>query len=367
MATEFASLPIIDLAPLHSAFPPEEVVNKLSQQLYDVFSTTGFAYLVNAPLTYSHDAVFDLAKEFFNVREVEKWRLAKKNFREHNQNTYRGYFPPQQGSDNLKEGFEIGPAKPLSSKGASKRYPVNLTEPNVWPEDDVSFFRQRSEMLYYELQALSARLLSLLAISLGKPSTFFATYLEDSMSTLRYLHYPPAPDAAKGRRPELCCTPHTDSGILTLLHQDSTGGLEVLNAADEWVAAPYVPGSIVVNIGDLMAMVSGDRFIATRHRVKSPASGRSRYSVPFFFEPGPSCVVKSVDAAEDEDAGVVYSEHVLSKVSVCRDAYTTSKRVCVSLLISVWQMSTWVEFQNKPSQIDVGRKSRNSAVAVEAF
>lgn len=122
---------------------------------------------------------------------------------------------------------------------------------------------------------------------------------------------------------ELSSTPHTDSGLLTLLHQDATGGLEVLNAAGEWVAAPYVPGSLVVNIGDLMAEMSGRRFVATMHRVRS-SSGNSdkksgkggRYSVPFFFEPGVDALV----GREGEE--VPYGDFVLGK------------------------MKTWVEFQD---------------------
>lgn len=150
-------------------------------------------------------------------------------------------------------------------------------------------------------------LLSLLAITLGKEPSYFDPYLEGSVSTLRYLHYPAIdpPSPQQG----LCCTPHTDSGILTLLHQDSTGGLEILNRDGRWTAAPYVPGSIVVNIGDLMAKVSGGRFRATCHRVRS-SPGQDRYSVPFFFEPGVNCAVQSVD---DGDV-IVYGEHVLSKM-----------------------------------------------------
>ena len=116
----------------------------------------------------------------------------------------------------------------------------------------------------------------------------------------------------------LSCTPHTDSGIITLLHQDATGGLEVLNAADEWIPAPYVPGSIVVNIGDLMARVSGARFKATMHRVRTPPSNPAsenpelgRFSVPFFFEPGEDCVIP-VEGGEEK---VVYGEYVRKKMS----------------------------------------------------
>lgn len=221
--------------------------------------------------------------------------------------TFR-YFPSQAGDDNLKEGFELGSpsSKPLASVSSQK---FNLTDPNVFPSS-MPTFQLGCENLYVELQALSTSLLHLLASSHGKPSSFFDHYLTDSLSTLRLLHYPPVPAS---RQQEPICTPHTDSGILTLLHQDETGGLEVRNSNGEWIPAPYVPGSVVVNIGDLMAKLSGNRWIATFHRVRSSKSAgttpKGRYSVPFFFEPGMNCVVKSVHGVE-----VVYGEHVLEKM-----------------------------------------------------
>ncbi|RAK95969.1 isopenicillin N synthase family dioxygenase [Aspergillus ibericus CBS 121593] len=333
MATTFASLPIIDVSSLQDQ-PPQELP-ELSQRLYHVFTTTGFAYLVNHPLSFNHDELFAMAREFFSLALEEKMQLGKTSFRPQNSNAYRGYFPtqPLEGSDNLKEGFEIGP--PSTSRTSTSSHQINLSEPNVWPTRFHS--RRNLEQLYTELQALASKLLSLLALSLGQPADLFDSYLVDSLSTLRLLHYPvvePSPnsdvDSALGSSPDsisnvkLSCNPHTDSGILTLLHQDPTGGLEVRDASGNWIPAPYIPGSLVVNIGDLMAKVSGGRFVATMHRVRAPqghsgtAGGLGRISVPFFFEPGERCLIRSVNG--DGDA-VVYGDHVRAK------------------------MQTWVEYQ----------------------
>lgn len=248
----------------------------------------------------------------------------------------------------------MGPTQPLQSSSATAHHSrFNLTESNIWPDSTAYPSRPRLEQLYSELQSLSSTILSLLAISLNKPSDFFAPYLTDSLSTLRLLHYPATShtktadtyvDSSSSTPPpehtsdpvKLSCTPHTDSGILTLLHQDATGGLEVQDSSGNWVAAPYVPESIVVNIGDLMAMVSGGRFVATMHRVRAPPPPPSlarhkgiegvnedeeesttakfgRFSVPFFFEPGEKCLVQSVDDG-DGDGGVVYGNHVRAKM-----------------------------------------------------
>ena len=347
MTTSFSSLPIVDLSILSSSSPSESDLEALSNQLHNVFATTGFAYLTNPPLSFSHDDVFNLAGEFFSIKNHEKMKLAKKTFVKANKNTYRGYFPPQPGQlDNLKEGFEVGPptAPKQGNTGVSQKF--NLAEPNVWPREDI-FIRGRArlEKLYGELQSLSSTLLSLLAVSLDQPVDFFSNYLGDSLSTLRLLHYPPQTSNRSPQAGEvnLCCTPHTDSGILTLLHQDPTGGLEVLNASGDWVPAPYVPNSLVVNIGDLLAKVSGGRFVATMHRVRtneggaSRSDGMGRFSVPFFFEPGENCLVRSIDGGES----VVYGDHVRKK------------------------MGTWVEFQEFPDERV--EAVQTSGVAVEAY
>ncbi|KAL2366674.1 hypothetical protein RJZ56_000259 [Blastomyces dermatitidis] len=311
MATTFPALPIVDLSPLKSSHElGAEQQKDLASQLYNVFATTGFAYLVNHPLSFDHQVLFDISRDFFALPTEEKMK----------------YFPmqPDLASDNLKEGFEIGPQKSIPQTPASNSISnathlpkINLSEPNVWPAPAVFPSRAKLELLHNELQALASTLLSLLAISLGS----------DADADVH-------PDPLK-----LSCTPHTDSGILTLLHQDATGGLEVQNADGKWVAAPYVPKSIVVNIVDLMAKVSCGRFVATMHRVRAPpataptsisASSANaaaamqqsgRFSMPFFFEPGEKCLIKSVDDELGVDA-VVYGEHVRAK------------------------MKTWVEFQD---------------------
>ncbi|MCJ1279567.1 hypothetical protein MMC21_007391 [Puttea exsequens] len=319
MAT--SALPIIDLTCLSSGIESKDTAS-LSNAISNAFSTTGFAYLTNAPISFTHTQIFALASEFFSLPEGDKLSVAKRTFQPANPNTYRGYFPAQTGSDNLKEGFEIGPPDPLPQI-FSPNAKFNLTEANIWPTSYKS--RQQAEQLYAELQALSAKLLSLMAQALGKDASFFASYLNDSTSTLRFLHYPPITPPAPHQT--LCCTPHTDSGMLTLLHQDATGGLEILGPDDQWTPAPYLPNSIVVNIGDLMARVSGGRFKATWHCVRS-VPGRERYSVPFFFEPGVRCEVQGV---EREGEGVVYGMHVLEK------------------------MRGWVEFQDLDGEGEKGK------------
>lgn len=91
MATTFSSLPIVDLSALKHDNASPEALADLSGRLHNVFATTGFAYLVNSPLSFSPEDVFGMASEFFSLPEESKMSVAKRSFNRENQNTYRGY------------------------------------------------------------------------------------------------------------------------------------------------------------------------------------------------------------------------------------------------------------------------------------
>ncbi len=253
------------------------------------------------------------------------------------------YFPAQPGADpqNLKAGFELGPSHRLPPSSRPSTSPFILTEPNCFPPTAQFPSRDRLETLYAELSSLSSTLLALLASSLGKNPASFTSIMRNSVSTLRLLHYPghhatTIDSASPSDAPadKLSCTPHTDSGLLTLLHQDATGGLEVRNAAGAWIPAPHVPGSVVVDVGDLLARMSGGRFVATMHRVRSAPA--ERFSVPFFSEPGVDAMV----GARGEE--VRYEEFVLDK------------------------MGAWVEFQDEMEEMEI-RSAVSASSEVHAY
>lgn len=83
-------LPVIDLSSLASLQTEMADTHRLATQLGKAFETDGFAYLVNVPLTFTHEKVFSIAKSFFRLSEDKKLRLAKKTFQRENSNTYRG-------------------------------------------------------------------------------------------------------------------------------------------------------------------------------------------------------------------------------------------------------------------------------------
>ena len=320
MATNFSSLPIIDLDTVKN-WSGQEVTDeiiKLSSYIRQVFQTVGFGYIVNHGVSYSHDDILRMCKEFFSIDIEAKMALAKRSFVPTNGNTYRGYFPVQQGDDSYKEGFEIGQIEQSGGTDLNKKF--NLLEANVWPKSHDGL--KRSMQNYYqECLALGDKLMRLIALAFDLDVNFFRPYFDHSISTLRFLHYPSRD--ANGQQ-LLSCAAHTDSGILTILYQDQSGGLEVLNSAGKWIPAPYVSESYVINLGDLMSRWTGGYLVSTQHRVRAVV-GRSRFSVPFFFEPNINSIIAPITTAKEGHQSdfepVKYGHYLINK------------------------MTTWVEYQ----------------------
>jgi len=227
-------------------------------------------------------AAFDASKRFFALDEAVKsrWHIDRSAIR-------RGFDPvgwqaldPDQPAD-LKESFYLGVDRPADDPLVRAGTPNH--GPNQWPDEAaVPGFRAAVQACDAALAALAHRLMRLLALGLHLAPDHFARYTRDPMPVLRLLHYPPQPaTAAPG---QIGCGAHTDWGGITLLAQDDAGGLQVQTLAGDWIEAPPVAGSFVVNLGDLMARWTNDRYRSTLHRVINRRAGRDRYSIAYFFD-----------------------------------------------------------------------------------
>jgi isopenicillin N synthase-like dioxygenase len=183
----------------------------------------------------------------------------------------------------LKEVLNTGPVDPPPHRITDEDEWV-VWSPNLWPAALPEL--EASWTAYYRsMQALANRLMRLFAEALSLPATYFDPYVDHAACGLRGICYP-----ARSTPPEpgqLRAGAHTDYGTLPLLRQDAVAGLEVTTRSGEWVGVETIPDAFVVNIGDLMAGWTNDRWRSTVHRVTDPSAGADgslerRFSMPFF-------------------------------------------------------------------------------------
>ena len=240
--------------------------------------------------------------------------LATQHYVPANQNRYRGYFPLLKKSHAFKEGFEVG-WQHYQKTGA----PYIFDEISIWPKDAPYPAWEAQLKHYFDAQLeISQCLLRAFEFHFKLRDGWLCKRFDNTLSTLRLLHYPALGNemdtsALEHSGEALYSTPtHTDSGILTLLLQDGSGGLEVKHSSGCWLEASPIPGALLMNIGDLLERWTGGIFKATAHRVKSPS--HSRYSVPFFFEPSPDAVIEPFDK-KNSSAPIIYQDYLADKLS----------------------------------------------------
>lgn len=303
-------IPIVDLSALYDSRSSVRDRAEIAQALGRACGEIGFAYLWGLPL--SEESLRRARREagrFFDQPESRKARLATRAHNPESPNRYRGYFPVVAGDASRKEGFEIG-----VGEAAADSRDLFFAEDNPWPEPtDLPGFRASIEAYGAALERLGREVLRLFSDYLGAGRAEFEQAYSGSVSTLRLIRYPdgrgqPAEDdGARVSTPS-----HTDSGVITLLNQDETGGLQVRGRDGRWIDAAPIPGTLVLNVGDLLELWTGGRLRATHHRVLAPRG--QRISVPFFFEPAPRATIRPLWDEPAAAPPVVYADYVLDKM-----------------------------------------------------
>ncbi len=281
-------VPIIDVAPLLSGVDPARV----AAQLRDACTSLGFFYVVGHGVPRALRAELEQhARRFFALPDADKAALAMAR----GGRAWRGWFPVggelTSGEPDLKEGLYLGSELPLDDPRVRAGRPLH--GPNLWPAQ-VTELRGAALAYMDALTALGHALMRGLAAALGlEPRWFEAHATADPLILFRLFHYPAPRSAAE--RPSWGVGEHTDYGLLTILAQDDAGGLEVRTPRG-WIDAPPVDDSFVCNLGDMLERMTGGRFRSTPHRVRN-TSGRSRLSMPLFFDPSWDSEVRPVPGA----------------------------------------------------------------------
>ena len=273
-----AQLPLIDFSPMSSTDPADR--RRLAAELRAACLAHGFFYAAKTGV--SAEAMRDMlaaAEDFFALPETAKLALSKDNSPcGRGYETLRGQRLEAGAQSDLKEGFVIGTDLPLDDPRVQAGWPQHGA--NQWPEG-MAGWRRRVEGYHAAMVRLSGTIMRALALSLEVEETYFEDCCSGSIATLRMLHYPPQAEGASADARGAGA--HTDWGAITILLQDGVGGLQVKDGVDGWIDAPPIPGTFIINLGDLVPRRTNGLYRSTVHRVIN-RSGRERYSVPFFFD-----------------------------------------------------------------------------------
>jgi isopenicillin N synthase-like dioxygenase len=289
------AIPLIDVGPAFRGEPG--AIETVALDVRRACENVGFFYLAGhgVPQAVIDDA-FAASREF-HASPIEVKRSLKIN---ENNIGYLGVNQSIQGAStvhkatrpNYNESFFISHDRGADHPDVVAGTP--LRGRNQWP---AGHERMRAAMVTYfkTLEKLGERLLPILSRSLGLSAGYFAPFFRNEAHiNLRFLHYPPQEsqdDEQFGQGP------HTDNSFITMLAREDVPGLAVRLPSGEWMAPPVIPGTFLVNLGNIMKRWSNDRFLSTPHGVVND-SGRDRYSIAFFYSPRitarievlPSCV-----------------------------------------------------------------------------
>ena len=274
MSSKISNLSVIDMRPYIEG--GEEGRKKVAQEIYDAAHNVGFLYLKNFGMSEDLlETAFSVAKSLF--MSDEKTKVPFRATLNHGYTTMKGEaLDPSKPAD-LKETF-------------TSRNLANVPSgPEYWPNSDFEAFMR---IFYKSVTSIASDVMAAFAIALDLPKGFFDEKHTGLTQTLRLLHYPPVKYVSEG---QLGAGAHTDYGTLTVLFQDAEGGLQVQGLDGKWIDAPPIPGTVVINTGDLISRWSNDFFKSTPHRVvpRPAAMKNGRLSIAFFSDPDPEVIIET--------------------------------------------------------------------------
>lgn len=319
-------VPVIDIALWSSGSAAER--DAIAAAIDTACRTVGFMQITGHGI--SDDALAGLMNAIDGVFGLEP--EVKRRYVAPRPSINRGYAPPKSerlsyslGVDSpadMFEAFNVGVTVEPSKTVDPDMYPDNiLPDPGAVPTfaDDVQRWLDEAGLL-------ARRMTSIFAHALGVEPDFFASFTDRSIDVLRMVNYA-IPEGTELEPDQLGMGAHTDYGIVTILWADAVPGLQILGADGDWQSVLPQPGALLINLGDLLARWTNDRYLSTMHRVVPPvdSAGRSirRRSAAFFHDGNADAVVSTLRTCRDADGATPYDdvtveEHLAQKLGGSR-------------------------------------------------
>jgi isopenicillin N synthase-like dioxygenase len=297
-----AYVPVIDIGPARAGEPGTRL--EVARAIGRACEHSGFLVVVGHGIDPALiDRMYALTEQFFRLPDTVKAAVESTDTTLRGWKREGGYVAASSGIATPPDLCELFTYNRLGDPGVARTSGLGdaldaMSGANQWPADPPEF--RSTWLAYYRaMEDLAGELMRLFALALDLPEAWFEDKLDHHMTNLCANWYYPlggAPLAGQYRK-----GPHTDWGSLTILYQDDAGGLQVLDKDGQWVDVPCIPGSYVINIGDLMAVWTNDRWVSTMHRVVIPPSERygiPRISIPFFHQPNYDAVVECLPTCQ---------------------------------------------------------------------
>jgi isopenicillin N synthase-like dioxygenase len=283
------ALPVLDIAGFRDD-PHAPAGQRFVDDLRAICHEVGFFYVSGHGVPAALDEAIDhQARAFFDLPLDE--RLGIENV---HSAQFRGYTRNggeyTAGRPDRREQLDIGPEEPLPQLTDDSPAWMRLRGPNLWPASLPSF-RSVVEQWLAQLDELGDVLLAALSLALGQPIDFFDAIVRPQPDfRLKIIRYP----AALSEQERQGLGEHRDGGFLSIILQDDVGGLQV-QRGDSFVDVPRVPGTYVVNLGEMVQLLTHGYFAATIHRVISPPVGVDRISIAYFHNPALHATLSPVE------------------------------------------------------------------------
>ncbi|KAF2733962.1 Clavaminate synthase-like protein [Polyplosphaeria fusca] len=326
-------IPLIDF----SSFLSGDAASKkaTAQAVLEGFQGAGFIYLKNhgiSPDTVS--TVFSNSAKFFARSSQQKDALAW-----YSPEANRGY--TAQGREKVTDLDNVDDVAALREQVPDLKESLEIGRddeegmPNLWPategDDEAKVFKEVMLKFFDTCKGLHMQVMRAIALGMGIEESWFDGFTDEGDNTLRLLHYPGVPKSVFKRNDgqlQVRAGEHSDYGSITLLFQDDRGGLQVKSPQGTFVDATPIPGTIVINAGDLLARWSNDTIKSTKHRVVEPPPKKDtdgadsyppRYSIAYFCNPNFKRMIEAIpgtyEAAGKKYEGIQSGEYIVRRLT----------------------------------------------------